>query len=204
MGAANSGQHRPIARFGFGGLSLLVGLVVFAVQQFYTVAVVPPSWKAALVYLLLASALIVVGIWSWDRSAELHWAVKLCLSLVVVGIVGGVGYGPIRREYMAEHHSFAAVTESTPARPENHGASNIQLEFVGQNKLQFLYYANSDESANEPKHFFGLWDINRPFYNSDYPGVPQALPLAWKTDMDFRLQRYKARPDGCIGRARCG
>jgi hypothetical protein len=78
------------------------------------------------------------------------------------------------------------------------GRADLKLEFIGRDRLQFMDVADSDESANQPKRFFGLWDINRPFFYEQYPGVVQPLPLTVRTTMDFVFRNSKQGPDDVI------
>jgi hypothetical protein len=93
-----------------------------------------------------------------------------------------------------------AVPTKVPSRTEagvgpiGSGRADLKIEFVGRDHLQFMYFADSRESANEPKRFFGLWDINHPFFYHERPGVVQALPLAFKTEMDFVFHNSRQGP----------
>jgi hypothetical protein len=92
------------------------------------------------------------------------------------------------------------VRTKVPSRTEagiglaGSGRADLKLEFVGKDRLQFMYFADSRESANEPKRFFGLWDINNPFFYENRPGIVQPLPLAFKTEMDFVFHNSRQGP----------
>src|SRR3977135_3462998 len=100
-------------RFGFGGLCLLVALIMFAVQEYQTMVGQPQSWIGGTLWLSAIVALAVFGIWLWDRTATTHWVLRLLLSLLVCLLAISTGYGPIRRQYVVEHSKTVPSTTST-------------------------------------------------------------------------------------------
>lgn len=130
-------KKRRFVRFGFPGLAFLVGLAIFAFQQFYQMVGAPPSWSAALVWLFMAVSLMVIGVWWWDRSAEQHWAIRTISSFLILLIMGGIGWKPIRRQYLIEHQRIVASdtqlsVKSVPSAPQ----STKPTDFRGPAKKQ--------------------------------------------------------------------
>jgi hypothetical protein len=138
--------------------------------------------------------------WQHARTIKHRWKSltrneSVGFIIAVMALLFGLVFGGLEI-YWHYSNQASSTTQSLPSpdKPSSQGHSDIELEFVGKEKLQFLYYANSDESANEPKRFFGLWDINRPFHYSQFGDVTQALQLTWKTDMDFVFRGTKQGP----------
>jgi hypothetical protein len=82
--------------------------------------------------------------------------------------------------------------------PNLTGHADLKLEFLGKDKLQFMYFDDAEESANQPKRFFALWDIDRPFYYQQLPGVVQPLPLLVKVETDFVFRRSRQGPQDVL------
>lgn len=128
----------------------------------------------------------------WSLFCDDHRYQPFGWLFVLVFTVGGSmasyygAFSPFSKNSEAQH--FPPAPERTGG-----GSADLALEFVGKERLQFLYVNLSDESANQPKRFFGLWDINRPYYR-ETNRVIQALPLAWKTEMDFVFHNSKQGP----------
>jgi hypothetical protein len=100
-------------KFGFAGLSLLIGIVIFAIQQGCAVTGTPPSWRWGSVWFSLAIILVVWATWFWDQTASHKWVRKLIISIVVVLVMGFFSYIPIARQYRTEHHKLTAVQPET-------------------------------------------------------------------------------------------
>jgi hypothetical protein len=113
--ADNKGAQVPPVfsrRFGFAGLCFLTSFLLFAAQMFYSVIGSPPSWIGAVVCLSATALLIIIGIWFWDRSAVSHWIVRSISTVVVLALAIGIGFSPIRKQYLAEH--------KPESKPEEH------------------------------------------------------------------------------------
>ena len=79
------------------------------------------------------------------------------------------------------------------------GRADVRLEFVGMDKLQFFYVNDTPESANLPKRFFALWDLDKPFYyGPPNPNLMNPLPLAVKTEADFVFRHTKQGPQDVL------
>ena len=113
-------KRSRFARFGFGGLCLLVSIVIFAVQQAGSDLNPSPSWIAGLAWYFVAATLMIVGIWRWDRSAEQRWAHRTIFTVLVLFAMASLGYGPIQRQYTAEHSKRPLHTTSGPAARRSH------------------------------------------------------------------------------------
>jgi hypothetical protein len=61
-----------------------------------------------------------------------------------------------------------------------------------------LYVNDSNESADRPKRFFGLWDLSNPFYYSHIPGMPQPLPLVARVENDFVFHNTSMGPNDVL------
>ncbi len=94
-------------RFGFAGLCFLVALVIFGIQQGCSMVAAQPSWIAGLCWFTTVTILLVMGIWLWDRTAKVHWYLRLIGSFVAMLIVVAFSYGPIKKQYRIEHPVIA-------------------------------------------------------------------------------------------------
>jgi hypothetical protein len=124
------------ARIGFPGITLIIGLCIFAVQQGCAALNVQPSWIAGVAWFFVAMIAILVGIWlSRGERFTLRWPGRVLFSLVAVAVVGGLAYLPIRRQYRAEHFPVGNAAKPTvlppKARPtgqESHSAPASSAE----------------------------------------------------------------------------
>jgi len=110
-----------VPKFGFAGFCLLIGLITFAIQQGCSVTGNAPSWLWGTVWFCLAIGLVLLAIWFWDQTASHHWIRKLLLSLVAIGVIGGLSYIPVAKQYRAEH-----IRQASPPQP--HQASEAQQQ----------------------------------------------------------------------------
>lgn len=132
-----------------------------------------------------------LGNWRFFCADHRFQPVSLAFFLVFT-----VGAG-IASIYSAWNKSQTETSQQLPSAPDDttgRGHADVAVEFVGKERLQFLYVNNSNESASQPKRFFGLWDITHPFHNKTNPGVIQPLPLAWKTETDFVFHNSRYGP----------
>lgn len=149
MGRRVVGEIKPprpsMPKFGFAGFCLLVGLFTFAIQQGCAVTGNAPSWIWGTLWFCLAIVLVLLAIWFWDRTASHHWVRKLVLTLVAIGIIGGLSYIPVAKQYRAEHiqqPSSAKPQESetqqqAPSSPTSLGVSYLPPLSVTPTKLIF-------------------------------------------------------------------
>ena len=102
-------------RFGIAGFSLLASAGLFLIQQGCSVLPVEHSWVAGTAYSLALIVLLLLAVWFWDVTAGRHIFLRLMLSLVVMVVVSGASYRPIRRQWAIEHAPPAALP--TPPAP---------------------------------------------------------------------------------------
>lgn len=160
---------RKPPKFGFSGLSLLVGLVLFAIQQGCSVTGNAPSWIWGTVWFCLALLLVVLAIWFWDQTASHHWARKFVLTLAALILMGVFSYIPVSKQYRLEHRG-AAITSLTPngcaikdqtqplrATPMPAKATDQQLAdetlVIVEHLLNFTtIYLNAQRTVNKNNH----------------------------------------------------
>lgn len=129
----------------------------------------------------------------------------LPLSERWISITKYIGVGPDGKVISSLERPLSTISRHAipahiPSRVESgigsvgSGRADLKLEFVGKDQLRFMYFADSSESANQPKRFFGLWDITRPFFYQRLPNIVQALPLAFKTEADFVFHGHRQGP----------
>ncbi len=100
----------------------------------------------------------------------------------------------VSARFPAEPNGLAVLRQPKTGNAE----SDLRMIFVGKEKLQFYLVNESDESASQPKYFFGLWDINRPVYLRSLPDVMQPLQIPSKTETDFVFRRATQGPQDVI------
>ena len=109
-------QQTTFKRFGFSGLCFLVALVTFSVNRGCSSVNAAPSWIEGAAWFCLVAALLVAGIWLWNKTADRHVVLRILLSVAAVCVVALLGYKPIREQYRREHPTVAKM----PAPPEPH------------------------------------------------------------------------------------
>src|ERR1017187_2399896 len=86
-----------------------------------------------------------------------------------------------------------SIPRTIPDRqPRTFGRSNLVLRFIGKEKPLFYLECMSDESANRPAYYFGVWDLDKPYYYKTIPNVIQALPITSRFDDGFVFHGKKA------------
>lgn len=79
-----------------------------------------PSWIWATVWFAVAIALIIIAIWSWDKTASHHWIRKSMLTVLAAGLMGYLSYIPVSQQYRKEHPKPipVAVKPKPPEEPK--------------------------------------------------------------------------------------
>jgi hypothetical protein len=114
-----SGFSASSPKFGFGGFSLLIGIVAFAIQQGCSLTGTSPNWRWGATWFFVAIALVVVAIWYWDRTATHHWIGKTLFTILVLGFMGVFSYIPIRKEFSTEHPIYELSAKDMEPPLEN-------------------------------------------------------------------------------------
>lgn len=198
--AERQASPSKLRRFGFSGLSFLCGLVIFSVQQFYQVVGQPPSWIAALAWIAIATGLMVLGVWFWDRSAKQHWTIKIIISVGVVLTLGLMSYGPVKRQYISEHQPSATKSQiSTPTPVPANGnhepvkEADLKAEFVIPKELSLIVRNHSTINAFDPKYEVNLWNLDEARNQSVQTVL--GLPIFYRTDRgDFIKPAFGSGP----------
>ena len=91
-----------LSRFRFGGLCLLLAIIMFAIQQGCSAVNAPPSWIIGALWFAVVAMLLVAGIWCWDQTSKRHWIIRTLLSVICVAGVSLASYKSILKQYKAE------------------------------------------------------------------------------------------------------
>jgi len=132
------------------GLFGIIGIVMFAIEKGDSAVIPIHSWWVGALWYAVAAVLIVIAIWRFEVIARTHWALKITLSVIVVGLIGFNVYSPIMAEYQREHS--AQRTDSPKAidqKATNSPCSNV----VGGGDVTINCPPPEDSSAtHKPNH----------------------------------------------------
>jgi len=89
----------------FGGTTLgyLYPLLLFSVQQGCTSIGNPTSWVFATISFSMVGLGTLLAIWFWEGTSKHNWPRKILASFITVASMIWLIYGPITRQYAAEH-----------------------------------------------------------------------------------------------------
>lgn len=184
----------------FGWLVFGFAVPIFIGAGFTLLADDFRKFKAARICFCFAAVWIYGKVLMWSVLATDSFAIRATVVFLVFGIVG-IGLSEVLRLTTARETAAKPAThiDSQPRLPtaaeiaeeirkakeeESPLRSDLQLLFFGRDSLLFNYINRSKESAQQPKYWFIVLDLSRPYFP---PGSsePNGLPVLTHVQGDF-------------------